>query len=89
MPEVTITYKNSKTLEALKDLSKRFDFSISKPTKKEIPPENTFTINGVTIIRGNPSIDISEMSDVFTGKNIDAKELRKAAWQRNKQLLSQ
>ncbi len=86
MPEVTIKYKNSKTLDALKELSKRFDFVISKPKseKKKPLPENTFTINGVTVIRGNPSIDISEMSDVFTGKNINAKELRKAAWQRNK-----
>ncbi len=86
MPEVTITYKNPKTLEALKDLSKYFDFIISKPKtkKKDKLPDNTFTINGVTVVRGDSSIDISEMSDVFTGKNIDAKELRKEAWQRHK-----
>jgi len=86
MPEVTIKYKDSKTLEALKDFSKYFDFIISKPKnkKKEALPKNTFTINGVTVIRGDSSIDISEMSDVFTGKNINAKELRKEAWQRNK-----
>jgi len=86
MPEVIIKYNNPKTLEALKDLSKYFDFIISKPKskRKDMLPKNTFTINGVTVIQGDASIDISEMSDVFTGKNIDAKELRRTAWQRNK-----
>lgn len=86
MPEVTIKYKNPKTLEALKDLSKYFDFSIAKPKtgKKNAHIKDTFTINGVTVVRGDSSIDISEMSDVFTGKNIDAKELRKGAWLRSK-----
>ena len=36
------------------------------------------------MVRGDSSIDISELSDIFTGKNIDAKKLRKEAWQRNK-----
>ena len=86
MPEVTIKYKNQKTLEALKGLSKYFDFSITKnkAEKKGTPIKNTFTVNGVTVIRGDSSIDISEMSDVFTGKNINPKELRKGAWLRNK-----
>ena len=86
MPEVTITYENPKTLKILKDISKYFDFSVSQPKtrKKDAQPKNTFTVNGVTIIRGDASIDISEMSDVFTGKNIDAKELRRKAGMRNK-----
>ena len=90
MPEITIKYTSPKTLEALKALSKYFDFAISRPksnisgNKKNEPSGNIFTINGVTIVRGDSSIDISEMSDVFTGKNIDAKQLRNSAWQRNK-----
>ena len=34
------------------------------------------------IIPGDPSIDISEMFEIFSGLNIDAKKLRKEAWKR-------
>jgi len=86
MPEVTVTYKTPQALEALKNLSKSYDLVISKPKtrKKAALPKNTSTINWVTVVPGDPSIDISELSDIFTGKNIDAKKLRKEAWQRNK-----
>lgn len=82
MPEITIKYKNKKTLDALIDFSKYFDFSVVLPNKKTV--EKISNINGVTIISANKSIDISEIENIFTSKNIIAKEIRKAAWQRKK-----
>jgi len=79
MQQVIIKYKNLKTLMLLKDLAKYFDFVISIPQKK-----TTKTINGVTIIPGDNSIDTSELTKIFTEKNIDTKKLRQEAWQRRK-----
>jgi hypothetical protein len=81
MPELIIKYKDSKTLEILNDLAKYFDYVISSPKsekKKEIK------INGVTVIRADDSIDISDISKIFTGKNINAQSLRNESWQRQK-----
>ena len=80
MPEITIKYKNSKTLQVLKDIAKYFDFVISAPKNKY---ENT-TVNGVTIVPANNSIEILGLKKVFTGKKISSKELRNEAWQRKK-----
>ena len=71
----------------LKDLAAYFDFVVSPTVKEEIKKNGNkreYVLNGVTIVRGDSTIDITDLSDVFTGKNIDAKELRKAGWQRNK-----
>ncbi len=81
MPEVTIKYKSSKTLKVLKALSEYLDFSFpASPSKSK---KNTI-INGVHIIPGDSTVDISEMEKIFTGKKIDAKKLRERSWQRNK-----
>jgi hypothetical protein len=40
--------------------------------------------NGVTIVPANPSIDASDLTEIFTGKNINASQLRKEEWQRRK-----
>jgi len=81
MPEIVIKYKNPKTLQALKDFAKYFDFVIS--SKKNMKEEE-FSIRGVTILPGDSSIDTSELVDIFSNKNIDAKTLRSEAWQRRK-----
>lgn len=82
MPEITIKYKNKKTLDALIDFSKYFDFSFVLPNKKSV--EKLSNINGVTIISADKSIDISEIENIFTSKNLIAKDIRKTAWQRKK-----
>ena len=80
MKEVIIKYRSNKTLEALKDLGKYLGFSVSDmPTTKT--SKQTF-INGVTVIKGDERIDLSELNTVFTGKGFDARDLRKAGWQR-------
>ncbi|WP_025145084.1 hypothetical protein [Pedobacter jeongneungensis] len=83
MKEVTIKYKSNKTLEALKKLSKYLNFSVSDHTVKKVT-EKEASINGIPIVVGDPSVDIGKLHDVFTGKDLNAEELRNAAWQRKK-----
>lgn len=77
MPEVVIKYKTPKTLRALKDFAKYFDFTISPALKDE-----TLKLNGVTIISGQKSSKLFKVNQIFSGKNINAKDLRKKAWER-------
>ena len=79
MPEIIIKYKSSKTLEALNDLAKYFDFVISFPKSER---KEKIVINGVTMIPADDSIDLSDMTEIFTGKNINPESLRVKAWQR-------
>jgi len=79
MPELIIKYSSQKTLQALIDLAKYFDFEIAKPatsTKAKV------FINGVALISGDKTVDISPLVKIFTGKDVDASNLRKMAWQR-------
>jgi len=85
MKEVTIKYKNSKTLDALKDLGKYLGFSVSEQ-RPAVKRKQEFYINGVTVIPGDEAIDVSELHEVFTGKGMDATELRKSGWQRKDSL---
>lgn len=81
MPELIIKYKTKKTLEALIDFSKHLHFTVVIPDKKQ---EKSYQINGVTIISADNSIDTSDLKAIFTGKNLDFKQLRQSAWQRKK-----
>lgn len=85
MPEITIKYTNSKTLKVLKALSEYLDFSLAKPEKKgnQELSEGLIYINGVPVIPGDKSIDISDMGEIMSRNNMDAKKLRQS-WQRNK-----
>ena len=83
MKEVTIKYKSNKTLAALRELGKYLNFSIADHKVKEVT-ESEGDINGIPVIAGDKSIDISELHDVFTDKNLSAKQLREIAWQRKK-----
>ena len=76
MPEVTIQYKKPETLKILKGLAKYFDFKVSKPK------EATKSALDDILIPGDTTLDISPLNDVFTGKNLDAAELRKKMWKR-------
>lgn len=83
MPEIIIKYKSKRTLEALRDLAKYFDYVISSPDS-ETKKEKQINLNGVTIIPADSSIDASDLSNIFTGKNINPEQLRNEAWQRKK-----
>jgi hypothetical protein len=80
MPELIIRYNKKETLQALLNLAKTLDFEIAKPFSNK---ETKATINGVTLVAGDDSIDLNNLNEVFTGRNIDASELRKQAWQRS------
>lgn len=83
MKEVTIKYKSNKTLEALKELGKYLNFSVSDHKIKTVAEKDN-SINGIPIIVGDAKIDIAELHDIFTGKDLNAWELRNKAWQRKK-----
>ena len=82
MPEVIVKYKNKKTLAVLNDLAKYFGYSISAFSREVSRKQND--VNGVTIISADSSVDASDLTTIFTGKNIDAEQLRKEVWQRKK-----
>lgn len=85
MKEVIIRYDNPKTLQILKNIAKYFDFSISdiKHPKKEKNKKLEY-VNGIPYTPGDASIDITELSEIFTGKNINASAIRAKEWQRQK-----
>lgn len=83
MKEVTIKYKSNKTLEALKELGKYLNFSISDDKARSTAQKQS-SINGIPIIIGDANVDIAELHDVFTGKDLSTEKLRDTAWQRKK-----
>jgi len=82
MPEVVIKYKNKRSLEALMDFSKYFEFSVINPPKAG--KKKAMDTNGVTIIAADSSVDTSELEAIFSDKQVDAKKLRNMAWQRRR-----
>ena len=82
MKEVIIKYKDSRILEILKDLTKYFNFTISFPTMGKKEKNGYEYINGVPIVPGNSSIDVKGLTSIFTGKNLDARKIRKEGRQR-------
>ncbi len=82
MEEIVIRYKNQRVLEVLKDLTKYFDFSIVAPDKKK-KVNKTDSINGVTVVLGDPSVNTSDLTDIFTDKGLDAGKIRAEQWRKN------
>ena len=82
MKQVTVKYKSNKTLHALRDMGKYLGFTVDEQvqTKKR----ETRFINGVEIVPGDHSIDITDLHTIFTGKALNANELRNSLWQRKK-----
>ena len=76
MPEATITYKKPETLKILKGLAKYLDFKIDSNKKK--------TSFDDILIRGDKTLSVAELEDIFRGTNLDAKKLREEAWKRSK-----
>ena len=82
MKEVTIKYKSNKTLDALRDMGKHLGFTVHEP--KENKPAEIFFINNVPVIRGDDTINITDLDAIFTRKGLNANEIRKSGWQRKK-----
>jgi len=81
MPEVVIKYKKPETLKILNGLTKYFDIPRGKEKDKKIT-----SLNSVTTIPRGTSINVEEPREAFSGRNINAAELRKAAWQQKNDL---
>lgn len=77
MYEVVIKYKNKKTLKALTALGEYLGFTVSEPIKTDI-----YYVNGVPVKRGDPTIDMDGLHDIFENFDMDPKALRESAWQR-------
>lgn len=82
MSELTITYKSKRTLDMLLDLAKYFDFTVVSRGKDM--PSATQPYRGISLIEGDSSVDTSDLREVFTGRNMDARALRESEWQRRK-----
>lgn len=75
MPELTIKYTDKKTLDVLRELAKSLNFSIKLKKDKEVKT--------ASIIPADPSIEISDIKEIFSKYNLNASKLRKDAWSRN------
>jgi hypothetical protein len=78
MPELLIRYNDNKTLQLLTDLAKYFDYEIAPAIDKSNSPKAP-----LNLIPGDSSINPEELTEIFTGKNLDAQNLRKEAWKRS------
>ncbi len=73
MPEITIKYKNLKTLQALMDIAKYFDFTITTPAKR------TGKKNALPIDFAEKP-DVTALSGIWKDREISLEELRQKAW---------
>lgn len=89
MPQVTINYKKPETLKVLKSLGKYLGFDVIKDKTKPnaladlLANEQHQRVKSI-LVPGDKSLNIDELREVFSGKDIDAKELRRSAWERKK-----
>ncbi len=75
MPELTIKYKNVRTLQALTDLARYFDFVIEQPVQNlKAKGKSKLPID----FADNP--DLSALAGIWKEKEITLDELRKKAW---------
>ncbi len=81
MPEVIIKYEDPETLKVLEDLAKSMNFEIE--TSNEENSERQKAIAAITV-PANKEADITQLFQVFTGKNLDAKKLREELWRTKK-----
>lgn len=75
MKEVTIKFKSSKTLEALKEFAKDFDLVIEQKTPAQSEEHST---KAPIVFSKQP--DLTALRGVWEGRDIDLKSLRENAW---------
>lgn len=74
MPEVIIKYKSHKTLQALLDIAKYFDFTVTTPPKVVAGKTSGLPIE----FAQEPNI--MALAGIWKDKEITLEELRKKAW---------
>jgi hypothetical protein len=78
MPEVTIKYKNAKTLRALNDFAKYFDFIIQKPKSKKKVSHSAKQAELPIDFADDP--DVTALAGIWKGRDISINDLRQKAW---------
>jgi hypothetical protein len=73
MPELIIKYNDSRTLQVLTDLAKYFDYEVAPAIDFDKSNSPKVPLN---LIPGDSSINPEELTEIFTGKNHDAQNLR-------------
>ncbi len=81
MAELTIIYKSKRTLDMLLDLAKYFDFTVSRGKTMASAAQ---PYRGISLVEGDSSVDTSDLREIFTGRNMDARTLRESEWDRRK-----
>jgi len=78
MPEIIVKYKTAKSLSALKDLAKYFDFVLEKPKSKRAANNAAKPSSLPITFAENP--DVTALAGIWKGKDISLNELREKAW---------
>jgi hypothetical protein len=74
MPEVTVKYKNNKSLKALQDLAKAYDMVIETPNITTEKPKSDFPITYAE------EPDVTALWGIWKDDPVSPEELRKNAW---------
>ncbi len=81
MPEVIIKYEKLETLKVLEGLAESLNFEITN--LDAITLKRKKALEEITV-PANKEADLSQLFEVFTGKNLDAKTLREQLWRTKK-----
>ena len=76
MPAIVIKYKSAKTLRALQDFAKYFDFQIEKPSEKKTSKK----LRDKLPITYAENPDIKALAGIWEGSTISLDEIRNKAW---------
>ncbi|SEL93949.1 hypothetical protein [Parapedobacter koreensis] len=80
MQEVTLKFKNSKTMEALLDFAKKFDVVVEKKVpiqKTKGAPKSDQNQLPITFAK---HADVTALAGIWKDREISLEELRKDAW---------
>jgi hypothetical protein len=77
MPEIKIRYKRQRTLQALKDFARYFDYSI---VNEREAGNNSYMIGNVSVIVPSAKSDARKLKGLFSDSNLSLKEIRKKVW---------
>jgi hypothetical protein len=78
MPEITIKYKGSKALKAIKELAEMFDMVIEGPLPSNKPANDKPAKDLPITFAKHP--DVTALAGIWKGRDITLAQLRKEAW---------
>ena len=81
MPELLITYRKKRTLNALRDFAKYLDYKISENIKIDTSSKVEY-LKGIPIIQAKQNADAKKLKGAFNGRKITLADLRKRVWRK-------